>query len=365
MFKRNNPLYTGFLAIAIVFLSSCGNQQYADETEEAMNEESLVHPFLLKWTDTLSCQGRIEVPPQNRISIHSSVTAFVKAVYHYNGSAVKRGEVLARLEHPSFIDPQRNYLEALAKRNFLKSELSRMKALHQASAVSDKSMQQASADFEMNEAQIKTWAAELDMMGFHSEQIANTGMPERVLELRAPVSGFISSLMINKGKLVNPDDLMIELIDREHLHLELEVYGNDINKLEKGMQVYFQAGKEGKTYQAEIYLINPVVRENTNTVQVHAHLMEEDERSPDMRPGMFVQARIVTKQNSAWAVPVTVLGESDEGAGLWAERLVNGSWQLVGMLPAGYRNQYAILPHGHELADSTIQLKTQSFGGEE
>lgn len=365
MYKINNPLLIILLAIFLFSISSCGRQQPSDEKNETMTEQRFTHPFLLRWTDTLSCQGRIEVPPQNRISIHSSVTAFVKEVYHYNGSAVQKDEVLARLEHPSFVEPQRNYLEALAKRNYLKSEHDRMIALHEASAVSDKALQQASADFKMNEAKIKTWAAELDMMGFHSEQIAITGVPERMIELRAPVSGFISSLLINKGKLINPDDLMIELIDREHLHLELEVYGNDMNKVQKGMQVYFKAGEGGKTYRAEVYLINPVVRENTNTVQVHAHLMEEDENSPEMRPGMFVQARVFTNQKSAWAIPVVVLGESDEGAGLWAEALVNGAWQSVSVIPAAYRNQYAILPNGHVLADSMIQLKTQLFGGEE
>jgi cobalt-zinc-cadmium efflux system membrane fusion protein len=369
MAVQNRIILLCFTGICLLSILACNSSKESseDQTEEPGHKEEVVQkvsPIILTWQDTIRCKGRIEVPPQNRISVHSAVTAFVQEIHFYSGSAVRKGDPLVRLMHPSFIEPQRNFLEALSQRSFLRNENERHEELLSKSAVSSKAAQRAEAEYLLNEARIQSAKTELEMMGFNTAKIATSGLPQRELIIRSPVNGFISHMTVNKGKLVNPNDFLVELIDKEHIHLELEVYGSDISGIEKGMKVLFKPHQSSRLFEAEVYLINPIVQENTNTVQIHAHLNEEDEQDPILKPGMLVQAVIPGKIKSSWALPLNAVHESEDGGQARVEVLQNAVWKSVAIDFDGLKDQYALIAAGHELCDSTQIIKIPSFGGE-
>src|SRR5680860_1551654 len=113
---------SGLLLMATVI--GCGNS-----TEKEDNE--------------ISVNGMIDVPPQGNISINIPYGGFLKFTEMLPGSRVKKGQLLAVIENPEFVDIQQEYLESLAEGDFLKTEFDRQKTLYEEQVSSAKVFQQA------------------------------------------------------------------------------------------------------------------------------------------------------------------------------------------------------------------------------
>ena len=131
------------LALAILFISmwSCGETSSEEKTEEKTEEHSEEENHIeltneqLKNTEIeigkaemrslgseISVNGIIDVPPQGNISINIPYGGFLKYTEMLPGTKVKKGQLLAVIENPMFIDIQQQYLETLAEGEYLKTD---------------------------------------------------------------------------------------------------------------------------------------------------------------------------------------------------------------------------------------------------
>lgn len=225
----------------------------------------------------IECIGVVDVPPQNLASVHSKIEGFAREVKFLPGDFVKKGELLVVLEHPGFVPRQQQLLELKSKLAFLKAEFERKKELYEEEASSLKLLQQAESEYLSLNSTYQGLRAELQMIGFNVDKIESNMQPQTLLEIRSPISGYITHMNINLGKLVMSNDLLYEIVDRDHLHVELQVYAKDVPQLKLGdtLEVSFP-GKE-KAYLATIYLIGKQIDPASRTTNVHAHLVHEEE----------------------------------------------------------------------------------------
>jgi len=99
---------------------------------------------------------------------------------------------------------------------------------------------------------------------------------------------------------VNPTDVMFEIVDTDHLHVELSVFEQDIPKVKLGQLVRFRVSNNpGQEDLAKVYLINQKINDD-RTVRVHCHLEREDNA---LLPQNFVKAIIETGANPVNALP--------------------------------------------------------------
>ncbi len=97
----------------------------------------------------LKLNGKIDVPPQNMISISIPLGGFLKSTKLLPGMHIKKGEVLATLEDQQYIEIQQDYLTTKVKLNLADQDFQRQKELNKNKANSDKVLQQASSDYQM------------------------------------------------------------------------------------------------------------------------------------------------------------------------------------------------------------------------
>ncbi|WP_258104939.1 efflux RND transporter periplasmic adaptor subunit [Marinoscillum sp. MHG1-6] len=247
----------------------------------------------------LRVNGIIDVPPKSNISINMPYGGFVEYTEMLPGSPVKRGQVLVRIENPEFIQFQQDYLESIANQEYLKAEYERQERLYKENVASEKNYQQAKSSYLANEARIKTMEARLKLIGFNTTRIKN-GAVSATVNIYSPVTGNVREIYTNTGKYINPQDVIMDITNREDLHVELSVYENDIPKIKNGQRIRFSlANAPDQWREAEVFLIGSGVRED-RSVTVHGHLKEH---YVDLLPGMYVMARIDTDLNEVWAVP--------------------------------------------------------------
>jgi cobalt-zinc-cadmium efflux system membrane fusion protein len=249
--------------------------------------------------EQIQVSGVIDVPPQGLISVNAPYGGFVKKSDVLAGEHVNKGDLLVELVHPDYIQLQQDYLDSKSQLDVATKELERQNALKQEQVASDKIVQQTQADFKIIKNKVNALEEKLLLIGFVPNQVVSKGISSSV-KLLAPVSGYIRKTNVNIGKYVTPTDVMFELIDSKHFHVELNVFEKDIAKIEPGQKIQFSLPNDDEKIRfASVYLMGKAINED-RTISIHCHLDKEDQ---SLLPGMYVKGFIEVKSKDALTLP--------------------------------------------------------------
>jgi cobalt-zinc-cadmium efflux system membrane fusion protein len=127
----------------------------------------------------------------------------------------------------------------------------------------------------------------------------------------APIDGDIANVYASVGKFMNESDVLVEIINDVHKHIELVIFEKDVLDVKEGQVIVFNLPENSKqTYLGEVHLIGKSIDEKNRTVKVHGHL--ENENEPFL-VGMFVEAEIIVAETPKMALPSKAVKE-EEGA---------------------------------------------------
>ena len=250
-------------------------------------------------SDIVSANGVIDIPPQNLVSISAPLGGFVRKTELLQGMRVKKGQVLATIENPDFIQIQQDYLETESKLEYAQQEYSRQLELSKENINAQKVLQQATSEVKTQKARLAGLKERLVTAGINLNTLQK-GTIVNSATIHSPISGSVTTVNVNLGRYVNPTDVMFEIVDTDHLHVELSIFEQDIPKVKLGQLVRFTiSNNPGKEYLAKVYLINQKINED-RTVRVHCHLKKDE---PGLLPQNFVKAVIEIGANPVLALP--------------------------------------------------------------
>ncbi len=307
-----------YLLLLIIFFSACNSSQTTNETKPANANENSVSltagqmkiasiqtgtAEVKTISSVLKVNGAIDVPPQNMVSISFPLGGYLKSTKLLPGMHISKGEVLAVLEDPQYIQLQQDYLMAKAKLSFSEADFNRQKELNATKANSDKTFQQAKADYESQKVLVKSLSEKLQLIGINPTTLNEDNL-SRSVNVYSPINGFVSAVDVNIGRYVSPTDVLFELVNPEDVHLNLTVFEKDVNKLSIGQKVIAYANQNAdKKYEAEIILVSRNLDAN-RAAEVHCHFKKYDK---ELLPGMFMNAEINVQSNDALTVPEEAL----------------------------------------------------------
>ncbi|MCC5916450.1 MAG: efflux RND transporter periplasmic adaptor subunit [Cryomorphaceae bacterium] len=262
-----------------------------------------------RWVkEYLSCTGLVDLPPESLADISAPLGGFVRKAPFYEGAFVKKGQVLVGLVHPEYIRLQQAFLETESQLAFLQQDRTRQKILREGEAASDKRVQEIQSSYESMKARRDGLAAQLRIAGVNITSLKENGISEMIY-LRAPFSGIISMTGVNYGKQVGPEEVLYQMYDPTHLHLELQVFPRDIDKIRIGDSLRYQIQGSAAWHKGHIVLLGGGVHPEMRTIRVHAH---PDSMDPQLRPGTFIQAEIEIDREEVLTLPETAF-QVEEG----------------------------------------------------
>lgn len=269
-------------------------------TEAQVNNIGIVSSSVEKRTlsQTLHVNGKIEVPPQNMVSISAQLGGYLKSTQLLPGMKIKKGEVIAVMEDQQYIQLQQDYLSAKAMLNYSKSEYERQKELNTSKASSDKVFQQAEAEYNMNKIKIKSLEEKLQLININPTTLNETNISRNV-NIYAPIEGYVSTVNVNIGKYVNPSDVLFELVNPSDIHLNLTIFEKDINKLFIGQKLNAYNNQSNTKHSCEIILIGQNLSAE-RSIEVHCHFHEYDKA---LLPGMYMNADIDVNTENTNCLP--------------------------------------------------------------
>jgi cobalt-zinc-cadmium efflux system membrane fusion protein len=299
------------LIISLVVASCGGTKSEATETVAAIETTVTLNEAQYKSANivtgklekreistVLKLNGKIDVPPQNMVSVSTPFGGFLKFTKLLPGMHVKKGEVLATMEDQQYIQLQQEYLTVKSNLSYAENEYNRQKELNQSKASSDKVFQQTEMEYKTQRISLSALAEKLRLININPDNLNESNL-SRSINVYSSIDGFVSKVNVNIGKYVNPSDVLFELINPEDIHLNLAVFEKDLDKLSIGQKLLaFNNNQPNKKHPCEIILISQDLSAD-RSADVHCHFEDYDKT---LLPGMYMNAEVEIKLQNVLSI---------------------------------------------------------------
>lgn len=297
-----------YILAASLLIMACGNNKQTDTVEDesaktVATDTTTTDTTAAKEVDGMSGATNVEkepsfngifvVPSQRKATVTLTMGGIIKTTSLMVGQYVRKGQVIATVDNPDFIDLQQNYLDAAAKLDYLEKEYIRQKNLAKEEAASKKQFQSSKAEYLAGKTKYEGLKAQLRLLGINANRLKAGNIVTR-MSIKAPISGYVTNNNINIGKYLNAGEPVCDIIDKSNMMLQLTAYEKDLGKLKVGSNLEFTVnGMPGKVFDAVLYSIDQKVDTENRSIKVYAKLKKSN---PIFRPGMYVSAKI--KENN-------------------------------------------------------------------
>ncbi|PRX47961.1 efflux RND transporter periplasmic adaptor subunit [Salegentibacter salegens] len=347
------------LLFTLLFFASCGEEKKPAESpqeetppsntaapvKEAMLSQQQYDALGMKidtlgtrlMTGFVEANGELEVPPQNEATVTPVIGGNVANIRVIEGEKVKKGSVLASIEHPDIIKIQTDFINAVNQRNFQEKEFQRQQKLYDAGVGSGETFQRAEAEFQSVKGQVYGLEAQLRQLNINPATIKN-GNIQRQIPILSPIDGAVQAVNIKTGQFVQAQTNMFEIINTEHVHVDLLVFEKDVAKVEKGQTVKFSVESlPGTELTAEIISISQNFEQDPKALHVHAEIKN---RPDNLVPGMYVRGKIAVDDKRSIALPESALAKDGDKFFVFTAEEEGDAWSFkpVKVIPGTAEN---------------------------
>ena len=309
-----------FILITLFTLSACNNNTSTADHQEAEEEHHheeentttltqmqiktvdirLGHIEQKALTATLKANGVLSVPADHQAKVSTIYTGIIQSVKVEIGTYVHKGQVIATISNPDFLQQQQRLLTINSQIELAQQELDRQQILYEGNAGTGKNLQAATTQLRTLRTEKAALEEQIRLMGLNPKTLTNEGM-QSTLAVVAPISGNISAVYTNNGAYVDASTPIVEIIDNSSLHLHLQVYERDLPYIKVGQQVHFNpTNNTSREYDAQVYNIAASFENESKSIIVHCHV-EGDKQG--LISGMNVTGVISLDKETAPAVP--------------------------------------------------------------
>ncbi|MCV2355913.1 efflux RND transporter periplasmic adaptor subunit [Paucibacter sp. B2R-40] len=276
------------------------------------------------------------IQPEKRADLRAEVSAVVLQVLKENGEAVKRGDLLARLDDSSIREQLTSADESarVSAQSFEQAErqYQRLKTL-QAQGMSSL---QATEDAEQrrNNAQGDQVAAKA--------RAAQARQQLQRTEVRAPFDGILSERKVSAGDTALVGKELFKVMDPRSMRFEGLVSADRMSELKPGQTVSFSVnGLDEKDFSGKIRRIDAAANATTRQLEV---LVDFAPGSAPKVAGLYAEGRVETGSVSTLMLPDSAVLRAGDESFAW---VINGDLLKKAAIKLGERDarrgEYAVL----------------------
>jgi membrane fusion protein, multidrug efflux system len=268
------------------------------------------------------------VQPERRADLRAEVAAVVLQVLKENGDAVRKGDLLVRLDDTAIRDSlnsaeasERAATQAYAQ---AQRQLQRLSTLRESGMVSTQAVEDA--EVLRNNVQSELQATK--------SRAAQARQQLQRTEARAPFDGIVSDRKVSAGDTAQIGKELVKVIDPRSMRFEGLVSADSIGQVKVGQTVAFRVhGYADKEFVGKVARVNPAANVTTRQVEVLVNFASAGQQ-PALA-GLYAEGRIETSSTASLTIPAGSLVQDGDQAFAW--RLNNNALQKV-MLSVGDRD---------------------------
>jgi RND family efflux transporter MFP subunit len=321
--------HTLLVVMVAATLLACGkSSEKSDKGAGSASER----PLLISPEDLLTVRSNAltsgpsitgSVQPERRADLRAEVSAVVLQVLKENGDAVRRGDLLVRLDDTAIRDSLTS-AEASARaagqayeqaeRQFERMTTLRTSGMASAQALEDAEIRRNNAQSDLAAAKTRAVQAR--------QQLQRT-------EARAPFDGIVSERKVSAGDTAQIGKELVKVIDPRSMRFEGLVSADNIGEVNVGQPVVFQVNGYGEQdFTGKITRVNPAA--NATTRQVEILVEFTDPRQQPKLAGLYAEGRIETHSTTGLTIAATALVKDGDKAFAW--RLKDNALQKASLV---------------------------------
>lgn len=291
------------------------HEEESESTQTVLNAEQIKSIGVLlgeienkKLTTSIVAVGSLEVPNFNRASATSLYGGVVQRLFVQVGTSVKKGQVIATIADPKFVQLQEEYLTLDSRITFAGQELTRQTELNQGNAGALKNLQNAKAELEALQTRRASLQQQLKLMGINPASLTIQNL-QSSLPVKSPVGGTVSDVFAKVGSYVDVSSPVAEIVDNDAVHLDLYIFEKDLPSIRVGQAVNFSlTNNPGRLYEAAVFSIGASFQGEGKSVVVHCTIKGDKTGLID---GMGINGTISLDNVTAEAVPNEAIVEAE------------------------------------------------------
>ncbi|OOQ57348.1 efflux RND transporter periplasmic adaptor subunit [Mucilaginibacter pedocola] len=314
---------TGILPFLIVgiLLSSCGGGNKKEDNTQSDTTKKQEQSDIAEITEAqyntigvtldtagkkalsgvLKVNGFIDVPPQDLVSVSTQMGGIIRSIPVLQGSKVSKGQIIAVLENQDYVQLQQDYLDSKSQHELNSAEYKRQQTLAQQNVTATKILQQAKANYESSLVREAALRQRLRLININPDRLTPSGIGSS-MNIYSPINGYVTKVNTNVGKFVNPNDIMLEIVNNGNLHVELNVFERDAEKVKPGQTVRFTLTNDSTE---RISIVSLVGREINPDKTIRIHSIAKG--TFNALPGTYVKAFIETGKDDLTALPESAI----------------------------------------------------------
>ena len=262
------------------------------------------------FVQTVNTNGIIDVPPKNMAVISAFSGGYIKNTPFMVGDKINKGQRLVTLENPEFISMQQSYLETAEQLTYLNSEYERQKTMLEENITSQKNFLKAESEYKMAVGRSNSLRKSLQMLNINPASVLDGNIVSQV-NIYSPIEGYITKVLVNTGSYVSPADEIMEIMNTDLIHLELNVFEKNLLQLKKGQEILFKVPEASQqVYKGSVQLVGTTIDPKTRVAKIYGRIDEKG--GAHFASGMFVEADIIIESSLHLALPEDAVVELED-----------------------------------------------------
>jgi cobalt-zinc-cadmium efflux system membrane fusion protein len=254
------------------------------------------------------------------------------------GERVRQGAPLLEIDSPEIVQPQNDFLAAVAATNKARAKLSlatineaRNKGLYESKAGALKDWQQSQSELDAARSDLRAAETAVDaarnrlrILGLTAEEIAGLqekGQIKRSVPIISPIEGTVVARKVGPGQYVrnDPPDQLYVVADLSTMWLKAFVPEIDIPFIHVGQDVEVKVtALPGLTFGARVTHVGAVFEATTRRIEVRSEVANP---GGALKADMFASFKITTADSvTALAVPIDAVIRDSDLATVWVQR---------------------------------------------
>lgn len=259
-------------------------------------------------TAVIKVNGSLRVPNRNSANATTLYGGVIKTLNVELGDHVRKGQVIATIENPQFIQMQEEYLTIGSQIILAEQEFERQRELNEGNAGAKRNLQDATAKINTLRTRKASLQQQIRMMGLDPHTISNSNL-RNALMILSPINGTVSNVLARIGSYADVSSPVAEIVDNSQLHLDLQVFEQDLPKIKTGQLISFTiTNNPSVNYSARVYNIGSSFQDASKTIAVHSTIQGDKKGLID---GMNITALVDIENVLMPAVPDGAIVEAD------------------------------------------------------
>ena len=235
--------------------------------------------------------------PNEEVDITSEVSGKVDRILFEEGTRVRRGDLLVKINDD---DLQAQLRRVQFQLDLLKDKLERSRRLFEKDAISRETFDQVETDHNMVRADMELLLVRIEKT-----------------EIKAPFDGVIGFRNISLGAYLQPNTVIARLVDKSKLKLEFHIaeryippHMSDMNN----MEARFTVQSDNSVHYARVYAVEPSLDGTTKVLTLRAMY---DNSDGALLPNLMATVTLGQKSGESIAIPTQAVITEASGKRVW------------------------------------------------